>query len=873
MFARIRSTWRAITRRITWEQDLEEELRSHVECRTEDLMRTGLTREEAERRARMELGARETYKEQCREAHGLRWPDELRQDLSYGLRTFRRNPGFTVVAVLTLALGIGATTAIFTVVNAVLLRPLPYPHPEKLVYVQEVFKKIGVIPFAGIPEFAAWRNQSQTLRPVAAYMFSWFNLTGWGEPERVTCGLATSSFFSLLGVRPVVGRLFLPEEDRPGSPAVVILSEALWKRRYGGDPSVVGKGVTLDGTTYTVVGVLPATVVIPDQSKMDYALWVPLAESGARAGPMHIVRVVGRLGPGTSLETSRSELNTILQSTVAGGKEGWVKGVVLSPWQEQITEKSRLSLLLFLGAVGFLLLIACANVANLLLSRAAARQKEIAVRLTVGAGRTRIVRQLLTESALLALLGGLLGLSLARWGKDLLVTFISPNLPALEPIVIDDRVLGLSLALAVLTGLAFSLVPAFQASHVSLSEVLKEASRSASESRSGLLFRNLLIIGETALAMVLLVGAGLLLKSFLRTRGIDMGFKSQNILSMTIDLTPSEYPTPKAQAGFFQQVIDRIKRLGGVQSVAGSDCPPLGNRSTTVTTAVAVGGQSVDVPDASYAAVTPDYFRALGIPLAQGRYFTDADRETAPSVAIVDEFFARRYCPGGKCLGGWMPSWVRRKDRVTIVGVARNARDQADAEPTPKIYIPFLQASEPYMTLLVHTAGNPMLWAGAVRSEVASVDKNQPPHDLMTLEDLRASSLTPRRVNMLLVGAFAALGLILASVGIYGVVSYSVSQRTHEIGVRMALGAERSDVLMVVVWQGLRSVLIGTGIGAAASLAVTRFLQAMLFGVKPTDLVTFVAVSLVLLVVAWLACYIPARRASKVDPMVALRYE
>jgi len=797
----------------------------------------------------------------------------LLEDLRFGLRMLARNPGFTAVAVITLALGIGATTAIFTVVNAVLLRPLPYPHPEELVYVQEVYERLGGIPFAGIMEFAAWRNQSRTLSPVAAYMKSWFNLTGGGEPERVTGGVATASFFSLLGIRPVVGRLFLPEEDRPGGPLVVILSEGLWKRRYRGDPSVVGKGVTLDGMTYTVVGVLPATFVIPDQFKSDYALWVPLVESKVAAGPIHIVQVVGRLRSGVSLETSRSELNTILQSTRAGGPHGWVKGVAVSPWQEQITEKSRLSLLLFLGAVGFLLLIACANVANLLLSRAATRQKEITVRLTVGAGRTRIVRQLLTESTLLALLGGLLGLVLARWGKDLLVSFISPNLPALEPIVLDYRVLGFSLALAVLTGLAFGVVPAFQASKVSLNDVLKEASRSASESRSGLLFRNLLIICETALAMVLLVGAGLLFRSFLRVRGIDMGFKSENILCMTIDLTPSQYATPKVQAGFFQQVMERIKGLQGVRWVAGSTCPPLGNRSTSVTTGLVVEGQTVDVPVASSTAVSPDYFRALGILLTQGRYFTDADRETSPSVAIVDESFARRYCPGRKCLGGWMGSWVRRKDKLTIVGVVANARDWAEGEPTPKIYLPYSQAGEPYMTVLVRTTGNPKLWASAVRARVASVDEDQPPHDLMTLDDLRAQSLTPRRVNMLLVGAFAALGLILASVGIYGVVSYSVSQRTHEIGVRMALGAERGDVLRVVVRQGLCSVLIGTGIGVAGALAVTRFLQSMLFSVKPTDPVTLVAVSLLLVGVALLATYLPARRATKVDPMVALRYE
>jgi putative ABC transport system permease protein len=784
-----------------------------------------------------------------------------------------RNPGFTAMAVLTLALGVGATTAIFTVINAVLLRPLPYPHPEKLVYVQEIFEKVGAVPDVGVSEFAAWRDQSRTLSPIAAYTDSWFNLTGGGDPERITAGLATSAFFSLLGVRPLAGRLFLPEEDRPGGPPVVILSEALWKRRYGGDASVVGRGVTVDGKVYTVVGVLPRTFVVPASSKLDYALWVPLIANETGAGPMGIVRVIGRLRTGMSLETARSELNTILRSTRAGGPEGWVKGVALSTWQEQITANSRLSLLLFLGAVGFLLLIACVNVANLLLSRAATRQKEMAVRLTVGAGRTRIIRQLLTESALLALSGGVLGLALARSAKDLLVAFISPNLPALEPIALDYRVLGFCLALAVVTGLAFGLAPALRASRISLNEVLKGAGPSASEARSGMLFRDLLLISETALAMMLLVGGGLLFRSFLRVRGIDLGFKSKNILSMTIDLTSSEYATPNVQAAFFQQLMERIKGLEGVQAVAGSSCPPLGHRETSVTTALNVEGQDVDITDADTTAVSTDYFRALGIPLMQGRSFTDADRETSPSVAIVDESFARRYCPGRKCLGGRIGSWVRRKDRLTIVGVVADARDWAEAEPRPKIYLPFSQASEPYMTVLVRTAGDPKLWTSAVRSQVASVDRNQPPHDLMTLEDLRTQSLTPRRVSMLLVAAFAALGLILASVGIYGVVSYSVSQRTHEIGIRMALGAERGDVLKIVVAQRLRAVLIGTGIGMAASIGLTRFLQTMLFGIKPTDPATFVGVSLILLMVAWLACYIPARRATKVDSMVALRYE
>jgi putative ABC transport system permease protein len=795
--------------------------------------------------------------------------ETLLQDLRYGLRMFRRNPGLTTVAVITLALGIGATTAIFTVVNAVLLRPLPYPHPEELVYVQKNLPPpYGVNPFAGNREFVAWRNQSRTLSPVAAYMYSWFNLTGGGEPERVISGLATASFFSLLGVHPVVGRTFLPQEDRPGGPPVVILSYALWKRRYGGDLSVIGTGLNLDDKTYTVVGVLPATFVIPDQYKIDYALWVPLAESETGAGPFRIVRVIGRLKPGVALRTARSELDTILQSILRGRIK---MSVVLSPWHEQITEKSRPSLLLFLGAVGFLLLIACVNVANLLLSRAAARQKEIAVRLTVGAERSRIVRQLLTESLLLALLGRLFGLALARWGKDLLVAFISPNLPALEPIGLDCRVLAFSLALAVVTGLAFGLAPALQASRVSLNEVLKEAGRSGAKFRSSRYFRNLLTIGETALAMVLLLGAGLLFKSFLRVRGIDPGFKPEHTLSLTIDLTLSRYPTPKGQARFFQQVLEGIKSIGGVQSVGGSGSPPLAGRMNSVSD-LAVEGRSERIPLTFVAQVSPDYFRTMGIPLRQGRYFGEGDREGSPSVAMVNESFARRNFPGEICLGRRVENWVHKNDWITIVGVVGDVRGRVEREPNPEIYLPYLQAPEPYMTLLIHTTGSPRLWEGAVRRQVASVDKDQPPHDVATLEELQAKTLTTRRVNLLLLGSFAVVGLILASVGIYGVVSYSVSQRTHEIGVRMALGAERSDMLKLVVSQGLGSALIGTGIGAIMSLAITRLLQSMLFGVKPTDPLTLIAVSGLLVGVALLASYIPARRAAKVDPMVALRY-
>jgi putative ABC transport system permease protein len=872
--------WTRFFRRRFWDEERARAIEAYLQIETDENMARGMSPEEARYAAHRKLGNATLIREEIYHMNSLGWLETLWQDLRYAIRMLGKDRGFTAVVVLTLALGIGATTAIFTVVNAVLLRPLPYPHPEQLVYVEENVGPAygGIITVVGSDDFAVWENQSRTLSHVAAYTSSAANLTGGGEAERVVSGLASSSFYSLWGVQPMLGRVFLPEETRPGGPPVVILSEPFWKRRYGGDPSVIGRSITLDGKLRSVVGVLPASFVIPDEYKIDYALWMPLWRE-MKASPFQAVRVIGRLKPGVSLAAARTELDTIIQSTLKGLTlpEGFTKRVVVLPLHEEITDKSRLSLLLFLGAVGFLLLIACVNVANLLMSRATCRQKEIALRLSVGAARTRIVRQLLTESVLLAVLGGLVGLGLARWVKDLLVRFISPNLPALEPISLDFKVLGFCLALAVVTGLVFGLAPALLASRVSLSEVLKEAGRSASESRSGRLFRNLLTVCETALAMVLLLGAGLLFRSFLRARRIEPGFKPQNILSLSVDLTLSKYPTPTEQSKFVQQAIERIKGLAGVESVGASTCPCLfGGCAWEVTmTGPMIEGGLESLTTTAFEMISSDYFRTMGIPLMRGRNFTDDDREGLPRVAIVNQSFVRRYAHGQNCLGKSIMSWVvkHEKERMTIVGVVGDVRNKPDTEPEPEIYLPYLQAGMTHMVFVVRTARNPMRWAATVRSQIASVDKDQPTHDLMTLEELQAKSLTPQRVNMILLCTFAVLGLALASVGIYGVVSYSVSQRTHEIGVRMALGAERGDVLKIMVGQGLRSVLIGTAVGVAASFGLTRFLQSMLFGVKPTDPVTFVTVSLVLLVVAWLASYIPARRATKVDPMVALRYE
>jgi predicted permease len=796
---------------------------------------------------------------------------DIWQDLRFGLRQLRRNPGFTAVAVITLATGIGATSVIFTVFNAVLLRPLPYSHPSRLVYISSnLGPRYGVTPFLTYKQFAALRDQNHTLSSIASYMYSFGNLAGEGEAQHVIYGLASASFFPLLHVHPVPARLFLPQEDRRGGRLVAILSHGLWANRFHSDPRIVDKSITLDGKSYTVVGVLPTGFVVPERYPVDYQLWVPLATGGSPSGSFQLVEAVARLRPGVSLASANSELNTIFQSTLRKGQK---ESVVLSNWQNEIVSKSRRLLMLLMGAVGILLLIACVNVANLMLARSSYRQKEMAVRLAVGAGKPRISRQLLTESMLLALAGGGMGLALAGSGEKLLILLISRNLPSLEPIRFDWRVLGFTAGLTVLTGILFGIVPAFQASKVPLDETFKEATRSPSKLGSRNPFRDLLVVTETALALVLLIGAGLFFKGFLTERGINMGFISSHVLCMTVDLTPSQYPTQTVQSAFFQQVIGRIKELPGVRSVAGDSFPPLGTRTTGLTGSWDLNGKVTDISDAAFEYVTPDYFRTMGIPLDRGRFFTDADREGSMSVAIVNQAFAHVYCAEKACLGGKIESWVRKKDWLTVVGVVGNARLRPEKKPFPEIYLPYLQAAEPFMTILTRTAGNPLHWASAVRSQVSAVDQTQPPYDITTLDELRAKFIAPRRVNTLLLGSFAVLGLVLAGVGIYGVVSYSVSRRTHEIGIRMALGAQRQDVLKMVMVQGLWLTMVGVAIGAAGALAVTKFLSSLLYSVKPTDPLTFVVVSLLLTGVALLATYVPARRAMKVEPTVALRYE
>ena len=861
------------------EQEFSAELEAHLQMHIDDGIRAGLSPGEARRQARIRLGGVEQVKESYRDRRGVPVIETMAQDLSYGFRTMRRSPGFTAAAVLTLGLGIGATTAVFTVVYAVLLRPLPYPQADRLVYIKENLAS-GLNFFSTPREYAAWQKQSQTMSQLGAYMWSRATLTGAGPAERVICGAVTASFLELLGAQPVIGRVFRPEEERAGGESVALISYSLWKRRFGGGAAALGRTLAVDGKNYTVIGVLPAGFRVPDRysslKERDYDVWVPFGfNPDAPVAQRNVIgttafvllRAVGRMKPGIGRATAQAELDTILQPLV---RKGRTKHVVLVDWHDEISGGVRQSLIFFLAAIGFVLLIACVNVANLLLSRAAAREREIAVRRALGAGRPRILRQLLTESVLLAVAGGAAGLALAYWGKDLLVAFLSRNLPVVQPIRLDLRVLGFTLGVALVTGLAFGLAPALQSSGVRLMDSLKESARSgvAGPSRYGL--RNLLVVAEVALAMMVLIGAGLLFKSFLLMRGEKMGFQADHLLTASLHLAESNYPTPRDQSRFFQRAVEEIRGVPGVQWAGAVDDLPLGGFSFGGSAEIEGRAESVDV---HAPAITPDYFRVMNIPLIAGRGFMDADRDGAPEVVLVNQSFARRAFPGENCLGKRIKSWNHKGEWLSIVGVVGDVRGGAEEEVKPEMYFSYLQSGRSFMYLVARTAGDPAGLAAAVRIRLAAVDKDQPPDDVMSMEQLQADDLAPRKAHMLLLVSFAALGLVLGAIGIYGVVSYSVSRRLHEIGVRIALGAHRGDVVSLVVGRGLLLVLLGELAGVAGALALNRVIATMVFHITTTDPLTYAGVALVWMLVGLAACYVPARRATRIDPMAALRCE
>ena len=813
------------------------------------------------------------------------------QDVRFALRTLWTNRGFALIAVAALALGVGANSAIFSVVNAVVLRPLPYKDPERLVALwvglnQKGFEELEV----SAPEFTDFRTRSTSFERVAAYGASGFNVTGAGEPERIQGLFATADFFPALGVEPLKGRAFTEEEDRPGGDNVVLISYSLWQRRFGGDPSVVGKSITLNGQACNVVGVMPASFHFPDN---DTDIWKPAAFDADLLGPnnrgSHFLNVIGRLKNGVDIEHARTEVATLARTVGGENTTTYPRGLtaVLRPLQEEVVgDAVRKPLYVMLGAVGLVLLIACANVANLLLARAASRRKEVAVRTALGASRARIVRQLLTESLLLSLAGGAVGLVLALWGVDLLVALAPVGTPRVEEVGLDARVVAFTFAVSLLTGIVFGLAPALHASKVDLNEALKDGTRGATEGPRRGRLRGLLVVAEFAIALVLLASAGLLLKSFARVREESPGFDASHVLTMRVVLPESKYKAYDDHRAFFSNLFERLRALPGVESVGANNLLPFGGNGGS--RGFLIDGRPVPPgqphPEEQLRFITPGYFNAMRIPLLRGRDISDRDINTAPRIAVVSRSMAERYWPNEDAIGkrfAYAGIREEKPDWIEIVGIVGDIKHRGlDIDSRPEIYVPvyqplFVNRPTPPLSLYVavRTSGDPASLARAARGAVLAVDSEQPVANMKTMEQRLAESVAQRRFQMTLLGLFASVALMLAVVGIYGVMSYTVARRTHEIGVRVALGAQGRDVLRLVLRQGMWLTLAGVGVGLAIAYAATRVMASLLYGVSATDTMTFALVSLILTAAALLACLVPARRATKVDPMEALRYE
>ena len=813
----------------------------------------------------------------------------LLQDLRYGLRMLARNPGFTVVAVLTLALGIGANTAIFSVIDAVLLNRMPYLNADRLVMVWEQSPGRGWFRnIVSAANFVDWRKLNPVFTGMAAVDEGTYDVSGTGEPLEVRGDQVSADFFSVLGVQAALGRTFTPEEDQPGGARAAVLSNRLWKERYGANPALVGNEITINRSRFTVIGVLPPGFYFPPWGdKAD--LWIAGLDLRRPERTWHEYVSIARLKNGVTIAQAQAEMDTIARGLEKRYPEqkGW--GVQLVNLHEQVVGDTRPALLVLLAAVGMVLLIACANLANLQLARVAAREKEIAVRAALGAERHRIVRQLLTESVLLAIIGGGLGLLLASWGVTLLVRLTPQDTPGLNQVGVNAGVLGFTLVLSIAAGIVFGLAPAFGASRVDPNQSLKEGSRGSTQGASSNRLRGLLVSAELALALVLLVGAGLLIRTFIALSQVDLGLEPHNVLTMRIALLGPKYQERSRQTEFFRQLLQKLGSLPGVTSAAvidgGGLAPDGGNGDAFMIVGRPVPPPS-ELPDAVFRVISPDYFRTMGIPLLRGRYFTEADNQEAPGAAIISEKLARNFWPGGEPIGSELtfPTLevavpgvaARRLKRFAIVGIVKAVKNRGlEVEPEEEVYVPYSQYPTFYSprTLVARTSVEPTLLVSAIRHEVTMLDNDQPISEIRTMDQVVAQAAAGHRFPMVLLGLFAALALALAGVGIYGVTSYSVGRRAHEIGIRMALGARRADILCLVLGQAMSTAAIGVAAGIGGSFALTRTMQSLLFGTSAIDPITFAGVTLLLSVVALLASYIPARRATKVDPIVALRYE
>jgi putative ABC transport system permease protein len=810
----------------------------------------------------------------------------LMQDMRYGIRMLSKNPGFAIIAVLTLALGIGANTAIFSVVNAELLRPLPFRDSGRLVSVatgnSRMHSSNGSTSY---PDFMDWRSQNQVFDKMAAYTEATFTLTGQANPAHLEGASISSDTFDLLGVSPELGRTFQPEEDGPNH-RVVVISDRLWRQQFKGDPGIIGGTITLDNSAYTVVGVMPASFRYPLQREPQ-AIWStlsPLNDTSDNSPPMvqhrgaHFLTCIARLRPGVTLAQAQAAMDVIASSL---GKHypdtNKYMNVHLSSLQDRLTGSIRPALLAMMIAVGLVLLIACVNVANLLLARATTRGREIAIRTAMGAGRIRVVRQLLTESLLLAIVAGILGAALAFWGSDVLVRLSPENLPRVGEIHIDGWALAFTAGLSLLTGILFGLAPALQSTHSNIVEALKEGSLSMTAGRSRHGLRSSLVIVEMALALILLVSAGLLIRSLIRLQDVNPGFDPHNVMTASLDLPDAKYSDPK-KAEFFRGLIPQLQAIPGVQSAAGVF--PLPMSGDEIRTSFQIEGRPVaksDEPHTSIRCVTPNYFTAMRIPLLQGREFTERDEASSTKVLIVNQAFAQQFFPGENPIGQRILAGIANAGEPPmreIIGVVGNVKfEDLTSEFSPESYIPYGQLQFGSITIVVRSSKNPQGLAKPIAAAVQSLDKDLPTYASKTVEQYLDGTIAVPRFNTFLLAIFAALAMVLTAVGLYGVISYTVAQRTHEIGIRMALGAQPGDMMRLVVGQGMRLALFGVGVGLIAALGLTRFLSSLLFGVSSTDPVSFAAVVAMLFTVVLLACYIPARRAMRVDPMIALRYE
>jgi putative ABC transport system permease protein len=857
-------------------QDIDEELRLHIEMETEANCERGMSPDEARLTAMKSFGNVGSIRDLAYEIRGGGLMETLWQDLRYSARMLLKHPGFTLIAVLTLSLGIGANTAIFSIVNAVLLRPFPYKAPEQLVTVGEGVPGGSV----SYPNFVDWRDQSTVFDSVSAVRANEsYNFTGAGEPERLQGRLVSAGFLSLLGIQPLLGRDFLAEDDRPGATPAVILSYGFWSRRFGNDQSIIGKQITLNNQSFTVVGVTPQDFEFGLEADVSVPIGLSAERFKARGADPGI-NVLARLKPHVSQQQAETESNVIyarLEKQYPDANTG--RRAYLMSLHENFVGSVRQPLLILLGSVGLVLLIACANVANLLLVRASTRRREMSVRVALGANRWRIIRQLLTESFMLAMIGAALGILLAYWGTGFIAHQLPDGIPRLAEASVDMRVLAFTFAVSLITGLLFGLAPAVQASRLNLTEALKEGDRASSGTRQRL--RSVLVVCEVALTLTLLVGAGLLIQSFRRVLQADPGFEPQNLLTMQVSVNN---PDGQQVAGFFQQLQENVRRLPGVKSVAISNGLPLGvaNRPIFIILGRPLPEKGKEPGGIRYT-VSPDYFQTMGIELLKGRVFNAQDKPDTPAVVIIDEALAQQHFQNEDPIGKRLAQSTSAGPSYEIVGVVRHVEhDNLDGQATrtPQFYFDFNQIPPERLpgfvrriNLLTRTDVEPSSLASAVRGQIAALNKDQAVFNVRTMEKIVAQSIAPRRFSMLLLTIFAVVALALASIGIYGMMSYAVAQRTREIGLRMTLGAQSGNVLRMVIGQGMKLALAGVALGLAASVALTRTIKNLLFGVSPTDPLTFAALAFLLALVALLACWVPARRATKVDPMVALRYE